>query len=248
MLSVSQLTKRFGSNEIFSNFDLTIQKNKFIVLIGPSGCGKTTLFDVLTGVTDKQEGKIIWKGRPLDNLQKHSAYMQQKDLLLPWFTLIENTLLPARIGGLDLKKARKKAASLFKRLGLMGYEEFKPHEISGGMRQRCALIRTLMFPHDFILLDEPLSSLDAITRRSLQSLLLLLQTEFKKTLLMITHDIEEALLLADEIYLLSVQPMGIREKFILDFPKPRRFNDPRLLEIQAHVMAQLQRDIRHDAR
>jgi len=139
-----------------------------------------------------------------------------------------------------------KAESFFKRMGLAGYENFRPHEISGGMRQRCALIRTLMFPHDFILLDEPLSSLDAITRRSLQALLLLLQTEFGKTLLMITHDIEEALLLADEIYLLSVQPMGIREKFVLDLPKPRKFNDPRLLEIEEHVMDVLQKDISGD--
>ena len=247
MLFVSQLTKRFGNNAIFSNFDLTIPENKFVVLIGPSGCGKTTLFDVLTGVTDREKGKIIWRGRQVRNLEKHSAYMQQKDLLLPWFTLMENALLPAKIGEADLKKARTKARSLFKRLGLVGYENFKPHEISGGMRQRCALIRTLMFPHDFILLDEPLSSLDAITRRSLQSILLLLQTEFKKTLLMITHDIEEALLLADEIYLLSVQPMVIREKFVLDLPKPRRFNDSRLLKIEEHVMEQLQGDIGYNA-
>ncbi len=248
MLVVSQLTKRFGSREIFSNFNLVVPENKFIILIGPSGCGKTTLFDVLTGVTDKKKGQIFWKGSKIDSLEKHSAYMQQNDLLLPWLTLMENAVLPAKISGIDREKSKIKAESLFKRMGLTGYENFKPNEISGGMRQRCALIRTLMFPHDFILLDEPLSSLDAITRRSLQAMLLLLQTEFDKTLLMITHDIEEALLLADEIYLLSVQPMVIKEKFILDFPKPRKFNDPRLLKIEEHVMELLQEDMNHHAR
>ena len=247
MLCVSQLSKRFGKNEIFSDFNLLIPDNKFIVLIGPSGCGKTTLFNVLTGVTPMEKGDILWKGIKVKNLEKRCAYMQQKDLLLPWLTLLENAILPAEIGGADLEKSKITAKSLFKRMGLAGYENFRPHEISGGMRQRCALIRTLMFPHDFILLDEPLSSLDAITRRSLQSLLLLLQTEFNKTLLMITHDIEEALLLADEIYLLSTQPMGIREKFVLDLPKPRKFNDPRLLEIEEHVMDLLQGDIKFDA-
>ncbi len=246
MLCVSQLSKRFGKNEIFSDFNLIIPENKFIVLIGPSGCGKTTLFDVLTGVTPMEKGNILWKGLQVKNLEKRCAYMQQKDLLLPWLTLLKNAVLPAEISGADPEKSKIKAKLLFKRMGLAGYENFRPHEISGGMRQRCALIRTLMFPHDFILLDEPLSSLDAITRRSLQSLLLLLQTEFSKTLLMITHDIEEALLLADEIYLLSVQPMGIREKFILDSPKPRKFNDPLLLEIEEHVMDVLQGDISGD--
>ncbi len=243
MLFVSELTKQFGSRKIFSDFTLSVPKNRFIVLIGPSGCGKTTFFNVLTGVTPKQRGKIIWQGRQVESLEKHSSYMQQKDLLLPWRTLIENALLPAQIGGFNPEKSRNRALSLFEQMGLAGYENFRPDEVSGGMRQRCALIRTLMFPHDFILLDEPLSSLDAITRRDLQSHLLLLQTEFKKTLLMITHDIEEAVLLADEIYLLSLQPMKIKEKFILNFPKPRKFNDPGLLEIENHVMEQLQEEI-----
>ncbi len=247
MLFVSGLTKHFGSQKIFSDFNLTIPENRFIILIGPSGCGKTTLFNVLTGVTPKDSGNIVWKNRQVDCLEKHCSYMQQKDLLLPWFTLMENALLPAKIGGLNPKESKAKAYSLFKRMGLAGYENFRPNEISGGMRQRCALIRTLMFANDLILLDEPLSSLDAITRRNLQAHLLLLQTEFKKTLLMITHDIEEALLLADEIYLLSVQPMKIKEKFILDLPKPRQFNDPVLLEIENHVMEQLKEDISNGA-
>lgn len=240
MLQLSGATKIYNGQAIFSNFDLSVSPGQFKVLVGPSGCGKSTLFDGLTGVMALDGGKISWKGEALAHLGCHAAYMQQKDLLLPWFSLVDNALLPARTGKMDMTRMKQRANKLFIRLGLKGYESHHPHEVSGGMRQRCALVRTLMFNRDLILLDEPLSALDAITRRRLQSLLLLLQTEFKKTILMITHDIEEALLLADEVCLLSPQPMVIKERFILDQPKPRHFNDPDLLKIKEYMLAQLE--------
>jgi NitT/TauT family transport system ATP-binding protein len=240
MLQLSGATKIYNGQAIFSNFDLSVFPGQFKVLVGPSGCGKSTLFDGLTGVMALDRGKISWKGEALAHLGRHAAYMQQKDLLLPWFSLVDNALLPARTGKMDMNRMKQIAKKLFIRLGLKGYESHHPHEVSGGMRQRCALVRTLMFNRDLILLDEPLSALDAITRRRLQSLLLLLQTEFKKTILMITHDIEEALLLADEVCLLSPQPMVIKERFILNQPKPRHFNDPDLLKIKGYMLAQLE--------
>ena len=248
MLQVSSATKYFNNKKIFSGFDLKLDQGRFHVIIGPSGCGKTTLFDALTGVTELDEGQLSWKQKPVLNLTDHAAYMQQKDMLLPWFSLLDNALLPSRTGGQHMAKAEKQAFELFKRLGLSGYESHMPGQVSGGMRQRCALVRTLMFNRDLILLDEPLSSLDTITRRSLQSLLLLLQTEFKKTILMITHDIEEALVLADEIYLLSPLPMTISRHFILDTPKPRKFNDQALLDIKADVLDKLEKDLRYEPR
>jgi NitT/TauT family transport system ATP-binding protein len=169
--------------------------------------------------------------------------MQQNDLLLPWFSLLDNALLPAVIARRKHKEIKGRALALFSRLGLQGFENFAPAQVSGGMRQRCALVRTLMFEHELVLLDEPLSALDAITRRSLQSLLLLLQSEFKKTLLMITHDIEEALLLADELVVLTKRPMMISECFTLPFSKPRRANDPQLLGIKEYVLEKLQGDL-----
>lgn len=243
MLQVSGIAKFFNEAHIFSNFDLKIAPGQFKVLVGPSGCGKSTLFDGLTGVTALDDGTISWNSCRLKHLGDHAAYMQQKDLLLPWFSLLENALLPVTVRKLKIKDAGEKAHRLFTRLGLEGYETHMPNQVSGGMRQRCALVRTLMFDRDLILLDEPLSALDAITRRSLQSLLLLLQTEFCKTILMITHDIEEALLLADEICLLSPCPMVIKNKFILNQPKPRRFNDPQLLEIKEYVLRHLEGDL-----
>jgi ABC-type nitrate/sulfonate/bicarbonate transport system ATPase subunit len=240
MLNVSHLSKRFGNLSIFENFDLSLPQNGFTILIGPSGCGKSTLFNVLTGVVAGDAGEISWRGKTVLHLRKISAYMQQKDLLLPWFSLMDNALLPARVAGADTAKSREKVKVLFKRLGLEGFEAYLPGEISGGMRQRCALVRTLMFERELVLLDEPLSALDAITRRSLQTLLLMLQVEFEKSILMITHDIEEALRLADEVLVLSGQPMRVLDRFSLKDPKPRRMDDPRLIEIKEYVLKLLQ--------
>jgi putative hydroxymethylpyrimidine transport system ATP-binding protein len=245
MLSVSGLTKVFDQQPVFSGFDLTVTRNRFAVLIGPSGCGKSTFFDVLTGVTSANEGELSWQGTNVDHLGNITAYMHQKDLLLPWFTLFENSLLPAKTAGENLQKARGRATQLFSRLGLDGYETHLPHQVSGGMRQRCALVRTLMFNRDLILLDEPLSALDAITRKSLQSLLLLLQSEFNRTMVMITHDVDEALLLADDLYLLSAKPMRIVEKIVLHGDKPRRFDNPELLTMKNTIMQKLEGDIDH---
>ena len=243
MLQVSCVTKSFKDQKIFSKLDLTVNQGQFHVIVGPSGCGKSTLFDGLTGVTPLDGGRISWNHESLSNLMYHAAYMQQKDLLLPWFSLLDNALLPAITSRQNMKEAKRQACKLFARLGLKGYESHYASQVSGGMRQRCALVRTLMFNRDLILLDEPLSALDTITRRSLQSLLLLLQTEFGKTILMITHDIEEALLLADEIYLFSPRPMAISRHFVLDSPKPRKFNDPALLDIKADVLDKLEGDL-----
>jgi putative hydroxymethylpyrimidine transport system ATP-binding protein len=247
MLSVKNLSKDFNSLSILENFNLTVPKNGFTVLIGPSGCGKSTLFDLLTGVVEIDRGDIFLFGERVPHLRKNTAYMQQKDLLLPWFSLMDNALLPARIADADIDQSRKKALALFERLGIGGFENYMPREISGGMRQRCALVRTLMFERDLVLLDEPLSALDAITRRSLQSLLLMLQKDFNKSILMITHDIEEALLLADELLVLTSPPMRIREQFTFDDEKPRNASDPRLIEIKEHVLSQLQKDMNNES-
>ena len=240
MLNISGLSKRFGDLAVFENFDLTLPPNGFSVLIGPSGCGKSTLFNVLTGVVAGDGGNIMWCGKTVSHLREISAYMQQKDMLLPWFSLLDNALLPARIAGADLADSGHRALSLLKRLGLNGFETYLPGEISGGMRQRCALVRTLMFERPLVLLDEPLSALDAITRRNLQSLLFMLQDEFQKSILMITHDIDEALRLADDILVLSGRPMRVLDRFSLNRPKLRRLDDPELIKIKEYVFNLMQ--------
>jgi NitT/TauT family transport system ATP-binding protein len=237
MLNVANLSKSFGDLSVFAGLDLTVPRNGFTVLIGPSGCGKSTLFDVLTGAVAGDSGTILWRGQAVSNLRDVSAYMQQKDMLLPWFSLMDNALLPARIAGADMSMSVVKATALFKRLGLAGFENNLPGTISGGMKQRCALVRTLMFERTLVLLDEPLSALDAITRRSLQYLLLLLQAEFDRSILMITHDIDEALRLADEILVLGQRPMEVLDRFSLSGPKLRRLDDPELMDIKKYVLS-----------
>ena len=243
MLKVSALCKRFGDLSVLENFNLIVPRKGFTILIGPSGCGKSTLFDVLTGVVPRENGDIFWLEKKLAHLGKNAAYMQQKDLLLPWLNLLNNALLPATIAGKDLATAKTKAQGLFKRLGLGGFENYLPAKTSGGMRQRCALVRTLMFEHELVLLDEPLSALDAITRTSLQSLLLLLQSEFNKSILMITHNIDEALMLADEVLVMSRLPMKILEQLALSGPKTRRPSDTELIQIKEHVLRRLQEEL-----
>ncbi len=242
MLSVSDLSKKYGRHIVLEKFQLTVPENGFTVMIGPSGCGKSTLLDLLTGVVTGESGEIVWRGETMHHLGGKAAYMQQKDLLLPWFSLLENALLPSKIAGQDIDAARQRATTLFERMGLHGFENYLPNSVSGGMRQRCALVRTLMFDRELVLLDEPLSALDAITRSKLQSLLLLLQSEFNKSILMITHDIEEALLLADELLVLTPAPMKISEKHKLTSTKPRRASDSRIIEIKEHVLENLHGD------
>ncbi|MGD2036982.1 MAG: ABC transporter ATP-binding protein [Desulfobacterales bacterium] len=246
MLKVSGLYKHFGDLVVLENFNLTVSRRGFTILIGPSGCGKSTLFNVLTGVFPREGGDIFWLEKSLPHLGKNAAYMQQKDLLLPWFTLLDNALLPAMIAGWDMVAANTKAQKLFNRLGLNGFENYLPAETSGGMRQRCALVRTLMFAHELVLLDEPLSALDAITRSSLQSLLVLLQSEFNKSILMITHNIDEALMLADEVLVMGKLPMRILEHYKLSGPKPRRLNNPELIDIKEHALSRLQDELEYE--
>jgi len=243
MLEILGLAKSFGLQTIFKNFDLTLPQGRFTVIVGPSGCGKSTLFDCLTGIVPPDQGRIMWQGNAATHLGGLAAYMQQKDMLLPWLTLEENSLLPvqARPRTLrDMKQSKQTLARIFERIGLTGFGAHYPYQVSGGMRQRCALSRTLMFDRDLVLLDEPLSALDAITRRELQSLLLMLQKEFGKTVLMITHDIEEALVLADEIILLGPTPMTILEQFQPRASKPRDFSQPEFMETKARILSRLQ--------
>ncbi|WP_321418858.1 ABC transporter ATP-binding protein [uncultured Desulfobacter sp.] len=242
MLEVLDLAKSFDRQAVFKNFNLILPQGRFTVLVGPSGCGKSTLFDCLTGIVCPDQGRMVWQGNEINHLGSLAAYMQQKDMLLPWLTLEENALLPvqAKPHALrDMKQAGTTLALIFKKIGLTKFETHFPNQVSGGMRQRCALARTLMFDRELVLLDEPLSALDAITRRELQSLLLMLQKEFGKTVLMITHDIEEALALADEIILLSPAPMTILERFQPKDGKPRDFSRPEFMETKTRILSRL---------
>jgi NitT/TauT family transport system ATP-binding protein len=207
--------------EVLKNVNLYAKTGEFISIIGPSGCGKSTIFHILTALVKEYEGVVEIDGQPLSGINKKMSYMHQKDLLMPWRTLMGNLMLPLELQKENKKEALGKIEKLLPLFGLEGFENSYPNELSGGMRQRAALLRTVLVDSDIMLLDEPFGALDAINRSKMQEWLLNIWSEFKRTVIFITHDIEEAIYLSDRIYVLSERPAEVIEEVIIDFPRPR---------------------------
>ncbi len=242
LLRIRGLTKKFGSAAVLDGFALDVAEGSFTALLGPSGCGKSTLFNVLTGILPSDGGSVFWRGEKRDDLAGLAAYMQQRVLLLPWLSLETNALLPLSLLGRVSSEDRRRVRDLLAAFGLGRHGSCRPCRVSGGMRQRCALVRTLMTGKDLILLDEPLSSLDAVTRLDLQDLLLELRRAYGKTIVMVTHDVEEALRLADEVVLLSPAPMAPVEIVRPSGKGPRPVDDPLWVRTKGRLVASLRRE------
>jgi len=214
--------------------DITIEARdgEFVSVVGPSGCGKTTLFNIICGLLQADEGWVMLNGKMTESRRGMVAYMPQKDLLLPWRSVLENAVLSAEVGGQSVAQARMEALSLIPQFGLEGFAESYPHELSGGMRQRAALLRTYLFHRDLLLLDEPFGALDALTRRQMQLWLMSVWEQHRKTILFITHDVDEAIFLSDRVYVLSPRPATVRLQLEIDLPRPRA---AKMLSDQAFV-------------
>ena len=197
------IKKSFSSLDTLENVSVILEENKFVSMLGPSGCGKSTLFDIISGLEKPDKGKVLIEGKDYTGRTGRVSYMHQKDLLLPWKTVLDNSCIPLIIKGLNLKQSREKADSYFNLFGLSGFEKYYPGQLSGGMKQRAALLRTYLFSDDIMLLDEPFGGLDAMTRRDMQLWLLKLLENFKSSILFITHSVDEAIFLSDKIYLFS---------------------------------------------
>src|SRR5689334_19943988 len=204
--------------------DLKIEAGRFVSLVGPSGCGKSTLFNVIAGLMQPTEGRIIIDGDDATGTIGRVGYMLQKDLLLPWRTVLDNVILGMEIQGKPLPEARERALPLLRKYGLSGFEYLYPNSLSGGMRQRAALLRTLLFDTDVILLDEPFGALDAQTKAHMQEWLMQLWSDFQKTVVFVTHDVEEAIFLSDEIHVMGTRPGLILEGIPIPLPRPRDRN------------------------
>lgn len=221
-LEAKNIKKSFDDILVVDDVSITLKENEFVSILGPSGSGKSTLFNVIAGLLYPDEGKIIIEDENHTGKTGRVSYMYQKDLLLPWKKVIDNVALPLIIKGQNKKEARKEVKEYFKIFGLEGFEYKYPFQLSGGMRQRAALMRTYMFSKDIILLDEPFGGLDAITKRNMQYWLLEVIENLRASILFITHDIEEAIFLSDRIYILSDRPAKIKEELEVKLPKPRK--------------------------
>ena len=227
---------------IINDVSFYLHKNEFVTLIGPSGCGKSTIFNMIAGTVPIDQGKIYVDNQDCTGETGHVSYMYQKDLLLPWKKVIDNTILPLLIKGEKILDARNKVAPYFQLFGLEGFEHKYPFQLSGGMRQRAALLRTYMFSRDVVLLDEPFGGLDAITRSRMQVWLLQVVENIKASVLFVTHDIEEAIYLSDRIYVLSERPAQIKEEIKIDLPKPRKreiVTSPKFNQIKKNILLNL---------
>lgn len=194
---------------------------KFVSPFRISGSGKSTIFNIISGLLKPDEGQVFIEGEEWTGKTGRVSYMYQKDLLLPWRNIIDNTSLPLVLKGTDKSEARNCAQEYFKIFGLEGFEYKYPFQLSGGMRQRAALLRTYLFSRDIMLLDEPFGGLDAITRSKMHCWLLEILEDIKASVLLITHDIEEAVFLSDRIYVLSERPATVKQEIVVDIPKPR---------------------------
>jgi ABC-type nitrate/sulfonate/bicarbonate transport system ATPase subunit len=214
--------------------DLSLRPNDFVALIGPSGCGKSTLFNVIAGLQVPDAGSVRLDGGDIVGHTGSVAYMMQRDLLLPWRTVLENVTLGPELAGRPLAQARAAAITLLRRFGLEGFENAYPAALSGGMRQRAALLRTILCERPLILLDEPFGALDALTRASMHEWLLGIQREFRRTMILITHDPDEAVFLSHRVYVSSPRPMRIAGTVAIDLPESRTRDVALTPEFAAH--------------
>lgn len=221
-LTVTDVTLAYENTNIIEDISIELHDNELVCLLGASGGGKTTLFNVISGLKKPDKGKIMLNGRDVTGQPGHISYMLQKDLLLPYRTIEDNVALPLLIKGEKKKEARRKAGELFEEFGLDGTQKKYPKQLSGGMRQRAALLRTYMFSGDVALLDEPFSALDTLTKSDMHRWYLDVMDKIHLSTLFITHDIDEAILLSDRIYLLTGRPGRITEEIVIREPKPRR--------------------------
>jgi ABC-type nitrate/sulfonate/bicarbonate transport system ATPase subunit len=218
LLELQNVSFSYQDKEILRNVNLLIKHGEFVTILGPSGSGKSTLFQLIGGLQSPQNGSIILEGKNITGNRGHISYMPQTPSLLPWRSIVQNVVLGQELQG---KKEYEMADEMLRKAGLIEYRNAFPHELSGGMKQRVAFIRALLSPQPIICLDEPFSALDELTRQEMQSWLLSIWEQYKKTIIFVTHNIEEALFLSDRILVLSDRPARMKQEVVVPFIRPR---------------------------
>ncbi|RJX40972.1 ABC transporter ATP-binding protein [Paenibacillus pinisoli] len=246
MLEVKNVSKSFsdarGTKDVLRQLSLQVGDGEFVSIVGPSGSGKTTLFGVIGGLQQPTEGEVRISGQATTGETGHVAYMPQQASLLPWRTVAGNIELSLTIAGVEKRKARSDALAWLERIGLAEYAGAYPHVLSGGMQQRVSFLRALLSPQRLMLLDEPFGALDALTREHMQKWLLSIWEQNRRSVLLVTHSIEEALYLSDRIIVLSASPAVILDEITVPFERPRREElreDARFMELRSRIYRHL---------
>jgi NitT/TauT family transport system ATP-binding protein len=250
-LSVAGVQKTFetrhGSVEVLKGISLSVERGEFVSILGPSGCGKSTLLMMCGGLESATAGEIEISGAPVTAPRSSTGILFQDPTLLPWMSVLDNVLFPIRIMKRPLAKYTERAAQLLELVGLVGFECSKPHQLSGGMKQRVALCRALIHDPDVLLMDEPFSALDALTRDDMNIALLDIWQRYRQTALFVTHSIREAVFLSDRVLVMTPRPGRIMEDVRIPFGRPREFSigeTVRFNEICAHLRTLIGREHR----
>lgn len=228
LLSLSEINKSFDSRQVLKNINLNISQGEFVSLVGVSGSGKSTLLNIIAGLEKPDSGLVLLNGESLNGKTGKVSYMFQKDLLFPYYTILDNVILPLIISGMKKEDAQKKAEPFFAQFGLDGTQQKYPKQLSGGMKQRAAFLRTYLSSKELMLLDEPFSALDMITKNQMHEWYLNVMSKLKLTTLLITHDIEEAILLSDRIFIMnnvnSNDASNVINEIKVELPFPRNMD------------------------
>ncbi|MGL6108317.1 ABC transporter ATP-binding protein [Romboutsia sp.] len=227
-LVLSNISKKYEDTLVLDDISLKVNEGELVSILGPSGSGKSTIFNIITSLTKEDNGKVVVNG--------DISYMQQKDLLLPYKTIIDNVSLPLILKNKSKKEAKEAVKVYFKEFGLEGYEDKYPSELSGGMKQRTNFLRTFINSNDLMLLDEPFGALDSLTKANMQKWLLDVRKKFNSTIILITHDIEEAISLSNRIYLISNKPAKIKEEFILKDKSKFEFGSKEYIKLKKDIL------------
>lgn len=248
MLEFNDVTFKYPEDDynMLKNLSFSVGKGEFISIIGASGCGKSTIFRLINGLEKIQSGEIFVNKESINNMKNYSAYMPQKDLLFPWRTIGDNLSLPLELKKVPKSDRGKNVTNILKEVGLLEYKDKFPKDLSGGMRQRVSFARTLLTGSELLLLDEPFSALDSLTRISMQEWLLEEWKHFNKTILFITHDVEESIFLSKSIFLIQDRPITHMERIEipLDYPRSRSdLQNPEIIKLKESLISRLRQKV-----
>ncbi|HJT59634.1 MAG TPA: ABC transporter ATP-binding protein [Ktedonobacteraceae bacterium] len=251
-IELRDVTKRFltptgKAYTAIHNINMSVAPGEFVAIVGPTGCGKSTTLGLISGLERASEGLVQVMGEPVEGINPGIGYVFQSDAVFPWKNVLNNVATGPLFRGQSKAEARKNAREWIARVGLTGFEDRYPHQLSGGMRKRVALAQTFINEPQILLMDEPFSALDVQTRTLMEDELLTLWTSLKSSVVFVTHDLEEAISLADRVCVLTAGPATVKGIYTIDLPRPRKVEeirfDPRFIELYQHIWEDLREEV-----